>query len=360
MLTTTSGELNEEYIEQLVGVISNLHKKGYQVVLVSSGAAAAGKGKLQLCSTSKHLPIRQTFSAVGQPVLMNGYIQHFDRYGIHVAQALLTRYDFENRQHFLNTRDLLLNLLTNGVIPIINENDVTSVYELQFGDNDRIAAQVSNIIGADILLLLTDVDGLYDRNPKKYNDAKRFSQITDIHSDLAGFINDDVTSLMDDEHAVSFGGMKSKVISAHLCQIAGIEAVILSGDRLQDIEGVLTGADIGTRFLPTEKKQEYTKKWIISQAVDQGVVIDDGAVTVLKAGKSSLLAVGVVECLGNFKRGDSITIYDTQKNQVGFGLTNYNNEILDQIKGHSSDEFFEILGFNPANELVHKDNLVMI
>jgi glutamate 5-kinase len=309
---------------------------------------------------SKTLPVRQAFSAIGQPVLMNSYIKNFGRHGIKVAQALLTKYDFENRQHFLNTRDSLLFLIKNGVVPIINENDVTSVYELQFGDNDRLAAQVANIIDADILVLMTDVVGLYDKNPKKFDDAKFIAEIKNFKEDLEGFKLDDTGTYLKEDQRVSFGGMKSKVLAAHNCQVSGIEAVITDGNDVEKLINILTGENIGTRFLPTEKKAEFYKKWIIAQAIEDGVMVDDGADRILKQGKSSLLAVGIKTCVGNFHRGDIISIYNDEQEKIGFGLSNFESTEVELIKGHPSEEYYEILGFHGTDEVIHKDNLVVI
>jgi len=360
LLTDDKNRLNEGHIKALVDIISDLWMKGIQVVLVSSGAMAAGMGKIDVCKFGKTLPIRQTYSSVGQPVLMNEYIKCFDLHGIKVAQALLTKFDFEDRQHFLNTRDLLNFLLQNGVLPIVNENDVTSVYELQFGDNDRLAAKVATIIGADLLILLTDVDGFYTRNPKKHEDAKIIHEVKDINTDLKEYLRDDFHHLLKGKGKVSFGGMTSKIMAAHMCQMAGVEVVITNGFDVNNIRKIVEKEKIGTKFIPTEQKQDSYKKWLVSQAIEVGIIMDDDAVEIIQKGQVSLLAVGIDKKTGDFREGDVITVYSHSMAKIAIGMIRYSSDDIDKIKGKKSQEYEAILGHNAGAAVIHRDNLVLV
>lgn len=359
LLTDEKHRLDDKYIKALVDVISDVWLKGVQVVLVSSGAMAAGMGKIDVCKLNKTLPIRQTYSAVGQPVLMNEYIKHFDTHGIKVAQALLTKYDFEDRQHFLNTRDLLNFLLQNGVLPIVNENDVTSVYELQFGDNDRLAAQVATIIGADLMILLTDVDGFYNKNPKIESDATIIPEVHDINVDLKQYLRDDFSSLVKGVGKVSFGGMTSKIVAAHMCQMAGVESVITSGFEPGNIYRIIEGELVGTKFLPSQRSKDSYKKWLVSQASEAGCILDAGATKIVQNGGSSLLAVGIMQVAGSFSEGEVITLYTPEKKKIGVGISRYSSSEVDQIKGKHSREYEAILGYHGGAEVVHRDNMAI-
>ena len=353
-LTYKNGKLNLEQIEKLVRQLSDLRNQGKDVVLVSSGAIGAGMGKLNLEERPKTIPEKQAVAAVGQGILLHIYEKIFAEYGQATAQLLLTKADLEHRQRFLNARNTLLTLLKLGVIPIVNENDTVAFEEIKFGDNDTLAALVGTLIDADLVILLTDIDGFYDGDPRKNPDAKRISVVEVVDEtveNLAGSVGSKFGS----------GGMITKISAASIAVNAGIPLMIAHGAQDRILRRLTEGEDIGTLFLPVEMKPHLRKKWIaFGSHVDGKLVVDDGAKeAVLHKGKS-LLPSGIVTVEGNFASGDVVAIVDLHGKEFARGICNYSGTELQKIKGQKSKDICPILGYKDFDEAIHRDNLSLI
>ncbi len=357
-LTHKNGKLNLEQIEKLVRQLSDLRNQGKDVVLVSSGAIGAGMGKLNLEERPKTIPEKQAVAAIGQGILLHIYEKMFAEYGQATAQLLLTKADLEHRQRFLNGRNTLLTLLRFGVIPIVNENDTVAFEEIKFGDNDTLAALVGTLIDADLVILLTDIDGFYDGDPRKNKKAKRISVVETIDEQVegqAGSVGSKFGS----------GGMATKITAASIAVNAGIPLMIAHGAEEHIIRRLTSGEDVGTLFLPLELKQgmkpHLRKKWIaFSSHVDGKIVVDDGAKEVLIHKGKSLLPSGIVAVEGNFTAGDVVAIVDIHGKEFARGITNYGGLELNRIKGQKSKDICPILGYKDFDEVIHRDNLSLI
>ena len=353
-LTHKNGKLNLEQIEKLVRQLSDLRNQGKDVVLVSSGAIGAGMGKLNLEERPKTIPEKQAVAAVGQGILLHIYEKVFSEYGQATAQLLLTKADLEHRQRFLNGRNTLLTLLRLGVIPIVNENDTVAFEEIKFGDNDTLAALVGTLIDADLVILLTDIDGFYDGDPRKNKQAKRISVVEVIDEQiesLAGSVGSKFGS----------GGMATKITAASIAVNAGIPLMIAHGAEDHIIRRLTNGEDAGTLFLPIEIKPHLRKKWIaFGSHVDGRVVVDDGAREALIHKGKSLLPSGIVAVEGSFSAGDVVGIIDANGKEFARGITNYGTQELNRIKGQKSKDICPILGYKDFDEVIHRDNLSLI
>ncbi len=353
-LTHKNGKLNLEQIERLVRQLSDLRNQGKDVVLVSSGAIGAGMGKLNLEERPKTIPEKQAVAAVGQGILLHIYEKIFAEYGQATAQLLLTKADLEHRQRFLNARNTLLTLLKLGVIPIVNENDTVAFEEIKFGDNDTLAALVGTLIDADLVILLTDIDGFYDGDPRKNPDAKRISVVETIDEtieSLAGNVGSKFGS----------GGMITKISAASITVNAGIPMMIAHGAEERILRRLTDGEDLGTLFLPVDMKPHLRKKWIaFGSHVDGRVMVDDGAKEALLHKGKSLLPSGIVAVEGNFAAGDVVDIVDAQGREFARGICNYGNVELQKIKGQKSKDICPILGYKDFDEAIHRDNLSLI
>lgn len=353
-LTYKNGKLNLEQIERLVRQLSDLRNQGKDVVLVSSGAVGAGMGKLNLEERPKTIPEKQAAAAVGQGILLHIYEKIFAEYGQATAQLLLTKADLEHRQRFLNARNTLLTLLRLGVIPIVNENDTVAFEEFKFGDNDTLAALVGTLFDADLIILLTDIDGFYDGDPRKNPEAKRISVVETIDArieSLAGSVGSKFGS----------GGMITKISAASIAVNAGIPMMIAHGAEEHILRRLMQGEDVGTLFLPVEMKPHLRKKWIaFGSHVDGSVVVDDGAKDALMHKGKSLLPSGIVAVNGKFAAGDVIAIVDLQGREFARGISNYGEMELQKIKGQKSKDICPILGYKDFDEAIHRDNLSLI
>ncbi len=353
-LTHKNGKLNLEQIEKLVRQLSDLRNQGKDVVLVSSGAIGAGMGKLNLEERPKTIPEKQAVAAVGQGILLHIYEKIFSEYGQATAQLLLTKADLEHRQRFLNGRNTLLTLLRLGVIPIVNENDTVAFEEIKFGDNDTLAALVGTLIDADLVILLTDIDGFYDGDPRKNKQAKRISVVEVIDEQiesLAGSVGSKFGS----------GGMATKITAASIAVNAGIPLMIAHGAEEHIIRRLTNGEDAGTLFLPIEIKPHLRKKWIaFGSHVDGRIVVDDGAREALIHKGKSLLPSGIVAVEGSFSAGDVVGIIDANGKEFARGITNYGTQELNRIKGQKSKDICPILGYKDFDEVIHRDNLSLI
>ena len=347
-----TNELNESRIKNIAAQVSQLIEKGYKVVIVSSGAIGAGMAALRLKTRPQSLPKLQACAAVGQSELMKIYSRLFKDKNHVVAQVLLTQDDLSSRERYLNAKNTIFTLLDSGVTPIINENDTVSTDEIRFGDNDRLSSLVANLIEADKLIILTDVDNLYKygANNKKVA-IYEVKAITKEIESLAGKAQD----------RISTGGMITKIQAAKITTGSGIACHIANGeadDILLDIE---KGKRVGTIFEPCESCLTAKKKWIAFSSKKKGsLIVDKGARDALVERKKSLLSSGIVRVEGNFHIGDTVGICDEHKHEFARGLANYSAKEVDKIKKVKTDRIEKILGYKYYDEVIHKDNLVIL
>ncbi len=355
-LTAGTNQLSLPQILDLVGQIVALKERGFQLILVSSGAMAAGLETLGYPELPKFIPAKQMLAAVGQPRLMGIYADLFGLYGIEVAQILLTRLDLTDRRRYLNARNTLEALLAQGVIPIINENDTVATEEIKVGDNDNLSALVSNLIEADLLIMLTDKQGVFTADPDQDRDAVLITEV------VGEQIPDSLWSAAGNaKNKIGTGGMFTKIQAADLARKSGTKVVITKGSLPNVLSNVVDGQSLGTRFEPLVTNLESRKRFILAGPKSTGVItVDPGAEKILKKGKSSLLPVGVVKVEGDFERGETVIIKNEAGQEIAYGLVNYNHENINRIKGHQSADIEEVLGFSYGNELVHHDNLIVV
>ena len=357
LLTSSSDHLNQDIMSNLVAQVAQLHHRGLEVLVVSSGAIASGRHKLGLTKKIKGIPFEQVMASVGQSRLMNVYEQLFGHYDITVAQALLTKADLSDRAGYLNARNTLLALLELRVLCIVNENDVVAVDEIQeakFGDNDNLSAMVANLVDADLLLLLTDTAGLYTADPHRKPDARLISQVERIDSEIERVAADTPSRL-------GTGGMITKIEAAKLASASGVTVVIADGREPDIVLRLAAGEAVGTRFLPTGSKLESRKRWMLSGLSTKGkLVVDSGAALALRKQKRSLLATGIEQVEGEFQRGDIVNIHDPQGSRLGCGITNYSSADIGIIKGVHSRKIATLLGYDYGSEVVHRNNLVVL
>jgi len=347
------GGLREEVVSGLALDLADLRNQGMEVILVSSGAVAAGIGVLGLQGRPKSIPAKQACAAVGQAHLIWAYERHFERWGQKVAQVLLTRDDLEHRRRYLNARNALFTILKMGVIPIINENDTVMVEEIKFGDNDNLSALVAMMAEADLLVILSTVEGLYTCDPSR-GGASLLREVRSINGELGKC---DVSGLS----SVGTGGMASKVEAIKKVVASGIPAVIARGDEPRVLCRILEGEEVGTFFLPREERLVGRKMWIGYTLQPVGsLVIDDGAVEALVRRGKSLLPRGVLEVRGAFEMGDPVSCLDKDGREVARGLVNYSSPEIERIKGVHSSKIQEVLGYHHSDEVIHRDNLVVL
>jgi len=357
LLTGGSEHLNLETMSRLVDQVAQLYNQGLELLVVSSGAIAAGRYKLGLSKELKGIPFKQVLASVGQSRLMNIYEQLFAQHDITVAQALLTKADLADRAGYLNARNTLLALLELGVLCIVNENDVVAIDEIQeakFGDNDNLSAMVANLVDADLLLILTDITGLYTSDPHHNPDARLIPQVDKIDSKIESLVTSTAGNL-------GTGGMITKIEAARLATNSGITTIIADGREPGIIWRLAAGRVAGTRFLPITSRLESRKRWMVSGLSTKGnLVVDSGAARALRKQKRSLLATGIKEVTGKFERGDVLTIYDEKGTILGCGITNYGSADITAIKGIHSEQITTLLGYDYGSEVVHRNNLVVL
>lgn len=355
VLTGGTGTLDEDRINHFAEEIARLAGAGRRIALVSSGAVGAGMSQLGLTSRPTDLARLQAVAAIGQARLIECYDRIFRQHGRHAAQVLLTADDLHDRARYLNVRNTLRSVMEFGAVPVINENDTVAVDELMstFGDNDRLAALVANLLRAPLLLILSDVAGLYDRDPADAG-ARVLPTVTSIDDNIVGLVRDKVSGL-------SKGGMASKLRAARMVTAAGENVIIASGREPGVIGRVLAGESLGTLFLAQGKSMEPRKRWIGFSAQPQGrLIVDDGARRALIEQGRSLLPIGVVQVEGRFEKGDVVSIRDGTGDELARGLTNYDSEQLTRIAGLRSDKIVGVLGRRPYEEVVHRDNLQLV
>ena len=357
LLTGGSDRLNQEIVSNLVTQVARLHEQGLEPIIVSSGAIALGRHKLGLTRKIKGIPFKQVLASVGQSRLMNIYEQLFGQHNITVAQALLTKTDLSDRAGYLNARNTLLALLELRVVCIVNENDVVAIDEIQeakFGDNDNLSAMVANLVDADLLMILTDIAGLYTADPHRDPSARLISQVARIDSDIDRLVASTSSGL-------GTGGMTTKIEAARLATASGVNVAIADGRETDIILRLASGEAIGTHFLPTTSKLESRKRWMLSGLGTRGkLVIDAGAALALKKQNRSLLSAGIKKAEGTFDRGDIVAIYDTEGTHLGCGITNYSSGDIGSIKGTHSRNIASLLSFDYGPEVVHRNNLALL
>ena len=342
-------DLVQSWAEQIVA----LKKQKKQVLLVSSGAIADGILKLGWNKRPQHLHQLQAAAAIGQTGLMEMYKRVFTGYGIHTAQILLTHEDFMNHQRYLNARTTLNTLLSLDVVPIINENDTISTKEIKFGDNDTLAAYVANLVDADIMLILTDQQGLFDCDPKTNKNAKLIKHIQPDDAEIDQFAGTSVGTL-------GRGGMITKVTAARRAALSGTSTIIADGKENNVIGKIAEGELIGTYMKNEKEPKTLRKRWIMSLKNSGTLTIDEGAYLALKTSGKSLLPIGVVKVDGDFKKGNMLTCKLPDQNVVAYGLTNYSRKEVDCIIGKNSSEIKKLLGEIHEEEIIHRDNLAIV
>lgn len=352
LVEKSSGRLHRKWLASLAGEVARMRRRGQQVVLVSSGAIALGRRYLGLKPEQRKLEELQAAAAAGQIILAHAYQELLDRHEIKVAQVLLTPEDTESRRRYLNARNTLQTLLELGVVPVINENDTVATAEIRYGDNDRLGARVAEMVSADCLVLLSDVSGLYDADPTKNATATLISEVREITpqiESLAGVSGTEFGS----------GGMITKVIAARMALAAGCATVIASGKRLRPLAAIESGKPC-TWFIAARTPLAARKKWIAGTLKPRGeLTIDAGAVKALLGGRS-LLPVGVVAVAGTFERGDAVTVISGDGRDLARGLVAYGSAEARRIQGRRSEDIESLLGYRGRDEIIHRDNLVLV
>lgn len=357
LLTGGTGRLDLDIMSTLVRQIVQLHSQGHEVIIVSSGAVAAGRQKLGTTREQRGIPFKQVLASVGQSHLMYTYEQLFSKHNIIIAQALLTKSDLLDRAGYLNARNTLLALIELGVICIVNENDVVAtdeLGELTFGDNDNLSAMVANLVDADLLALLTDIDGLFTADPQRDPEARLIPMVDKIDTEIERLAGGTLSSC-------GVGGMITKLEAAKLATASGVTVVIANGRKPDILLEIASGKNMGTIFPPRTSKMESRKRWMLSGLASKGkLIIDDGAVLALKKHNRSLLPAGVVSVEGEFQRGDVVDIFDSHGNHIGCGMPNYNARDINIIKGAHSKAISRLLGYEYGTEVIHRNNMVLI
>ena len=339
----------KDWINKLIDDVHFLIKKKIKVTIVTSGAIALGCKLLKKDKKQLKLKEHQAIAAVGQIELMNLFKKSFLRKKIKIAQILLTLEDTENRRRSLNARDTISNLFEMGIVPIVNENDTTATTEIRYGDNDRLAARVAQIINADTLIMLSDIDGLYSKNPNQFKDSAYIEKVTEINDSIKKIATKSISDY-------GSGGMITKIEAAKICMDAGCNMLIGSGKANNPIQKLIKNKKF-TWFVPKINSYNAKKRWIMGTIKTKGsIFVDHGAARAITNGKS-LLPVGVVEATGIFQRGDTVSIFTTNKKKLGIGVTSYSNSDIKKIKGLKSNQIKESLGYSSRGEVIHIDNL---
>jgi glutamate 5-kinase len=338
---------------EVVQQVARLHQQGHEMVVVSSGAMAAGRERLGYSDLERAVPAKQMLSAIGQGRLMNLYSQLFDLFELVVGQVLLTRDDLGDRARYLNIRDTLTTLLEHRIIPVINENDTTATHEIRVGDNDNLSALVANLLEADLLVILTDQPGLFDADPRKNPSAQLISvieQIDDATYALAGGVGSNTGT----------GGMVTKIQAAQLASRSGILTVVASGKEPDVLARIMAGEAVGTRFQPAVSRVESRKRWLLAEKPHGKVTVDEGAARKLLKGGASLLPVGVKDVDGAFERGELLAVLAPDGRVIAHGLTSYSSADLSKLCGMQSSRIIEILGYSYGDAVIHRNNMVVL
>ncbi len=354
VLTGGTLALDRAHMVELARQCAELKKQGHSVVLVSSGAIAAGREHLAYPTLPNSMASKQLLAAVGQSQLIQTWESLFALYGIKIGQMLLTRADLEDRERFLNARDTIQALIKHDIIPVVNENDAVATSEIKVGDNDNLSALVGILCSADKLLLLTDQKGLFTADPRKDPNAELITEVKTIDDTLRNIAGGSGTAL-------GTGGMATKLQAADIARRAGIEVMIAAGSSANVIFDALSETPQGTRFLPSEEALEHRKRWILAGPSTSGdIIIDQGAVTAVLKGGSSLLAKGVVKVSGEFARGEVVCVKGVNNKVCARGIASYSSKDMAQIVGKHSKDIVKILGYDYGTEVIHRDDMVII
>ena len=354
-ITYANGKRNFSQIDRLARELSDLQNQGKEMILVSSGAVAVGVDRLGLPAKPATIPGKQACAAVGQGVLMHTYEKLFADYGQIVAQVLITRTEAIDRHRYANCRNTFMTLLQQGVIPIVNENDVVALDELKIGDNDNMSALVAGIVDADLVIILSDIDGLYTANPATHPEATLVHTVQEITPEVEASAGGVGSSR-------GTGGMATKIQAAKAATNSGIQLVIASGTEKNAIPRILQGEEIGTLFVSRENRLQFRKRWLAFGAKIQGsIVVDDGcAKAIRKAGGCSILPAGIYQVVGDFQSGSTVSVIDKEGHELARGLVHYTAAELEKIKGCKSGDIEGILGHKNFDEVIHRDDLVIL
>ena len=347
-LVDSKGKLKEKWLQSLAKDIKKLKKKGKEFVIVSSGAIALGKNYLKIKQKNIKIEMSQALASIGQIHLTNIYRKIFEKNKIKIGQILISLDDTEQRRRAINAKRTFENLFKLGAVPIVNENDTTATSEIKYGDNDRLAARVAQIIGANILVIFSDVNGLYSSSENK----KIIKEVSNVDEKIYSFVKNK-------KNYYGSGGMKTKLEAAKICMNAGCYMAIANGKHINPLSKLLK-ENICTWFLPKVSTLDARKKWIISSIGSNGkIYIDNGALRALRNGKS-LLSAGITKVEGTFSKGDNILIVDNDGKESARGLTSFSSEEINKIKGLKSDQIEKILGYSSKSEIVHRDDMVKL
>jgi glutamate 5-kinase len=352
-LTKGTPHLNRQRMLEIVQQIAHLHQRGCEMVVVSSGAQAAGKERLDFPDLGRSLPARQMLAAVGQGRLMHIYSELFDIFEVVVAQVLLTRQDLSGRTRYLNARDTLRTLMERRIIPIVNENDTIATEEIQVGDNDNLSGLVASSLEADLLVMLTDQPGLFTEDPRQNHNAQLISQVEHIDEKMYALAGGVGTGL-------GTGGMVTKIQAAQIASRSGVATIIASGSEPNVLTRIMDGEDIGTRFEPVATHLESRKRWLLTDKPQGCVTVDNGAALMLQKGGASLLPVGITAVQQDFQRGATLSVLNPDGSEIAHGLSNYASDDLRKLCGVKSERITEILGYTYGDAVIHRNNLVLL
>jgi len=357
LLTSGTDHLDLSVMTNVVQQVAQIRRQGKEIVIVSSGAIAAGREKLKGIPERKNTPFKQVLASVGQSHLMHTYEQLFKQYDITIAQALLTKADVSDRAGYLNVRNTLLALTELGVIYIVNENDVVAldeIEELKFGDNDNLSAMVANLVDADLLALLTDIGGLYTADPHYHPEAQLIRRVDKIDIEIERLASSTTSPQ-------ARGGMITKIQAAKLATSSGVDVITADGREPDVLVRISNGEDIGTLFPAQVGKMESKKRWMLSGLASKGkVMVNKGAALALEEQNKSLLPAGVIKVEGDFQRGDIVDILTGEGKHIGCGISNYSSADMAIIKGAHSDRILSLLGHDYGDEAIHKNNMVIV
>ncbi|PXY93096.1 glutamate 5-kinase [Gilliamella apis] len=352
VLTGGTKQLDRARIVELIRQCSYLHQTGHKIIIVTSGAIAAGREYLNYPNLPNTVATKQLLASVGQSKLIQLWEQLFSIYKIYIGQMLLTRADLEDRERFLNAQDVLKAMLENNIVPVINENDAVATAEIKVGDNDNLSALAAILAEADKLILLTDIEGLYTADPRSDSNAQLIKEVTQINDDLRSIAGDSVSGL-------GTGGMSTKIQAAEVAGSAGIEVIIAAGNKANVIVDAVNNQSVGTRFLPQKTPLEHRKHWLYGAPNVGKVILDDGAINAILNNGSSLLPKGIIAVEKDFSRGEVINICDKSGKQIARGVSRYNSDALRQIAGHHSLEISQIIGYEYGPVAVHRDDMLI-
>ncbi len=353
LLADRAKGINRDRIETIAKSVSFLQSRGKQVAIVTSGAIGAGMLLLGMKERPRAIPEKQAAAAIGQPILMEAYESAFRKHDCTIAQILLTKDDFVNRARYNNTKNTFSALFEKRVVPVVNENDTVAVEEIKLGDNDNLSALVANLIQADILIILSDVDGLFSDDPSKNPNAELIPLVEKLSPDIEKLAKKHRSEL-------STGGMITKIQAAKQCISAGIAVMIANGTTPGILDEIFSGNISGTLFLPVKNRLNVRKKWIGFVSDSKGtVVVDDGAKSALLKRQTSLLPSGVLEVRGEFKTDDTISVVDTGGIEIARGVAGFTSSDLNTIKGKKTSEIQKILNRKSGDEVIHRNNLVL-